>query len=149
MKLFLKLFLFFIFSISAHAANIQNGELVGRWKFNSLIYRGEERPPFNPHLNLYFEFYETGTNRLMWNRNNEEGFCERFGFYKLSENKLIDEVVWVNPNNSQDCSKDTDMQLGRKSSTPIELKNGNLQLKFYIGDEPLIYIFERVIPSNH
>lgn len=136
--------IFLIFSVKSHSQTQKDLNIVGQWKFTSVIYREEVRPPFNPHLNLYFEFFTTGTNRLWWNRSNEEGFCERFGLYNVIESQLHDHVVWVNPNNSAECAKDTDMQLGRKSITPIENKNGKLYMEFYIGEEILKYIFEKI-----
>ncbi len=127
----------------AFSASEEGSSLHGKWKFTKFIYQGQEHPPLNPNLQLYFEFYKTGTNRLWWYRSDERGFCERIGIYSYQEDKLTDEIVWVNPQNNFDCSKDPDMQMGRKSTTLVEILDYQLRIHMSLAGEPFIYIWEK------
>lgn len=118
-------------------------QLIGKWKFTSMFYRGQELPPPNPDLNLYFEFYEGGMNRLFWNRTNESGFCEREAHYEIDGSFLKQLVVWVNPENDFSCSKDTDMQMGTRSLNSFRVSPEKFELDLTLADETLVYIFTR------
>lgn len=120
-------------------------DIVGDWRFDRIILDGEERPPFNPDLIIEFNFREDGSDTLLWYRNNEKGFCERDGRYAFDGEFLRDKVTWVNPQNRFDCARDPDMQLGRETSTPTVMKNGELYMTFDVDDQTLTYIWTRTI----
>lgn len=120
-------------------------DIVGNWRFDRIILDGEERPPFNPDLIIEFNFREDGSDTLLWYRNNEKGFCERDGRYAFDGEFLKDKVTWVNPQNRLDCARDPDMQLGRETSTPAVMKNGELYMTFEVDDQTLTYIWTRTI----
>jgi hypothetical protein len=119
-----------------------SSQLWGRWQFTGYIYGGEFQPPPNPNLVLTFEFLEDGTNILKWYRKNEKGFCERKGKYSYDGEKLSEEIVWVNPDNSFECWRDPDMMLGRKQITPIKREENHLKMVLPLADETLLYIWE-------
>lgn len=56
----------------------------------------------------------------------------------------MDEVVWVNPKNSMDCGQDPDMQMGKKSTNAIFLKEEKFHLEIGLAGEPFTYVFERL-----
>jgi hypothetical protein len=117
--------------------------LIGKWQFYKVIYKGEERPPFNPSLILTFEFKDDGEDILRWERQGESGFCERKGRWNYADNFLEDEVVWVNPENNRDCGMDPDMRMGNKTRTRAELHKGDFHLYFPVNEEILVYVFKR------
>ncbi len=135
------------FSGFVYADGLMSAErdIVGVWRFDRIILDGEERPPFNPDLIIEFNFREDGSDTLLWYRNNEKGFCERDGRYAFDGEFLRDKVTWVNPQNRFDCSRDPDMQLGRETSTPTVLKNGELYMTFQVDDQSLTYIWTRTL----
>jgi hypothetical protein len=117
-------------------------DIVGHWKVEALILDGVRQPPFNPDLVLEFDFFPDGRSRLLWYRNDEDGFCEREGHYVFDGEHLSDEVTWVNPNNRRDCGSDPDMRLGRKTVTRAQLHNGNeLWVYFPVAERELIYVW--------
>lgn len=119
--------------------------LIGEWKLNEMIYRGERIPLPNPELNLRFTFLSNGTERLYWDRGTDE-FCERWARYTVAGKTLQQEVFAVNPGNAAECKKDPDMQMGRVTHTPIELQGSELHLVFQMGDEELVYVFRVLDP---
>ncbi len=138
------LFLCLLCSFSSANADFENEQLlIGRWKFTRYNYQGRELPLPNPNLNLFYEFYNTGTSRLWWTRSNEEGFCERIGSYSFDGSLLSDQVLWVNSKNNIDCGKDPDMLTGRKVSTKAIVLNNELRTELTLKGEPFIYIWEK------
>lgn len=106
-----------------------------------MIYRGQEIPLPNPDLFLTWTFFRNGTVRLYWDRGGKD-FCERYAHYQVSDSLLKEEVFALNPQNSADCSKDPDMQLGRQTSNKIKVLDSEIQLFFSLGDEELIYVLK-------
>lgn len=146
MKLTL-IFLSLICSLNfAHASTMtcNPAAIRGGWYLDHIIYQGESRPPFNPDLQITFDFSEDGISHLFWFRNNEVGFCERKATYTYTDCLMTETITWVNPENAAECGRDPDMQLGRKTSTPAIIDDeGNLRLYLPLGDEQLILIFYR------
>lgn len=118
--------------------------LIGLWLFTGLIYQGQQMPLPNPQLKIYYEFQDTGTNSLRYFRDGEEGFCERRAAYEYSGEDLVQQVVWVNPQNALWCNQDTDMQLGNKSWSKAWIDNGHFHLTVPVGEENIIYVWSRV-----
>lgn len=117
---------------------------MGKWHFIGFIYHGQFRLPLTPNLFLTFTFQNDGTSILFWNRTGEPGFCERKGRFSIEQENLVDEVVWVNPKNSIDCGQDPDMQMGKKSTNAISLKEEKFHLEIGLAGEPFTYVFERL-----
>lgn len=140
------LLVFFIFTSSVWADEGQNveSELVGRWQFYKIHYEGSERPIPNPKLILRYHFFADGTDTLSWERIGEEGYCKRKGSYQFTPGQLVDEVTWVDPKNNRECSSDPDMQVGRKSNSVADIKNGEFNLYLGLGDKSIIYIFRKI-----
>lgn len=122
---------------------MMSGALLGLWFFTSLIYRGEDLPLPNPALRIQYHFEETGFNTLRYHREGEEGFCERRALYEFSAERLVQQVVWVNPQNAIGCDQDMDMRLGYQSWTPAWIKDGKFHLAVQMGEENLIYVWEK------
>lgn len=144
MKLF-NLVLILLSLLSWRALAGQETRLEGEWKLVGMIYRGEEVPPLNPQLNLRWTFFANGTERLYWDRQGENGFCERFATYKILDGQIHETVFAVNPLNSLECSQDPDMQVGRHTVNTIEVKQQQILLHLQLGDEELIYILKEVL----
>ena len=72
-----------------------------------------------------------------------QGFCERRAIYEFASGKLVQQVVWVNPQNAIWCDQDVDMRLGYQSWTEAWLKDGKLHLVIQMGEEDLIYVWEK------
>ena len=144
MQYLINIFIFLLCIPSLAGIETKGGlSIIGQWKFSSFIYQETERPPLNPNLHIYYEFYETGTSRLWWYRSDESGFCERIGKFVFENNKLSDHIVWVNDDNNVDCSKDPDMQLGKKSLTPAEIIDQKLNIHLNLGDNPITYVWQK------
>jgi len=122
--------------------------LLGAWKFSGYIYQNELKPPLNPKLILIFEFFPDSTSKLFWTRQDEPGFCERRGLFSVVDDMLTDEIVWVNPNNNIECSRDPDMQLGKKATNEVRYLDNKLHLYLSLAGEPFIYVFERAPADN-
>lgn len=120
-------------------------QLHGEWRLSAMIYRGNEVPPLNPNLNLRWSFFENGTERLYWDRSDEDGFCERFANYEVSDGKLWEKVYAVNPMNNSTCNQDPDMHVGRETVTKIEIISQKILLHLSLGDEELIYVLKEVL----
>jgi len=119
--------------------------LQGEWVLTGMIYRGAEIPPLNPNLNLRWSFFSNGTERLYWDRKGEKGFCERFANYQITDTQIHEEVFAVNPLNSPECAKDPDMQVGRRTSSKIEIQEQKILLYLQMGDEELVYVLKQVL----
>ncbi len=142
---FLVLTLFLLSIVPWRALAAQETHLEGEWKLEAMIYRGEEVPPLNPQLNLRWTFFANGTERLYWDRQGENGFCERFANYKILEGQIHETVFAVNPLNSFECGQDLDMQVGRQTVNTIEVQPQRILLHLQLGDEELIYILKEVL----
>ena len=118
--------------------------LLGSWQFHRYIYQGQEQPIPNPNLILQYEFRADGLNRLFWSRKNEFGFCDRLASYHYEDQTLQQEVLWVNPENSMECSKDVDMQVGTVNWAKMVFVEGRLHLYVPFGGEDFIYVFRRI-----
>ena len=123
-------------------ANSVPSWILGNWKFIGYIYHDSFNPPLNPDLELIFRYSADGTDDLYWDRKGETGFCERHGNFSVAGNTYNDEVTWTNPKNNIDCAQDPDMQVGKKTSTNIQIVKGQLQLNLGLAGEPFIYVFE-------
>ena len=130
------------FSNDDHTCSVE--QLEGKWQFFKYIYQDKIHPPMNPDLILQFEFFGNGQNRLYWTRKGQTNFCERRGVYIYNQCQLMDQVVWVNPENGPGCSRDQDMVVGRRTTTRVDFNDDLLHLYLRLGDEPFIYVWKRV-----
>lgn len=121
-----------------------SASVIGDWKLTGFVYQDKPVPPFNPKLNLHFYFFENGTNRLFWNREDETGFCERFANYELTPGQIQQTVFAVNPNNRADCAVDKDMQIGPATVNKMDIEEKRLLLRMQLGEEELVYILTKV-----
>lgn len=136
--------LWLAFLLLASPAASAEDSLVGQWEFFMMIYKGQEIPQGpDATLRLRYEFFSTGESRLYWWHEGAGDHCERRGTYSIDENYLIDRVHWVDPNNTQDCSHDPDMQNGRETRTPFTFQNGNWLLRLAFGEDDLFYVWKR------
>lgn len=119
-------------------------DISGEWEFYKKIYMGEEMPhsPDDP-MHLQFAYTNSGESRIWWWNDFVEDHCNRKGVYEIDGNFIVDKVIWVDPTNSVSCSSDPDMQLGKITKTPFELKNGDLYLEFNLSDEKLYYVLRK------
>ena len=144
------IFVFFLLLSSfryAHATKMpcDPAAIIGGWYLDHIIYQGEPRPPFNPDLEITFDYWADGVSHLFWFRNNEVGFCERKAIYTYEDCFIKETITWLNPNNSPDCNYDPDMQLGRTTKTYAEIDDeGFLRLHLPFGSEELIYVLLQV-----
>ncbi len=143
-RTFCIIFLASLISLNAFSDDSIPPWIFGNWKFIGFFYQNQFKAPLNPNLNIIFHFESDGTDYLYWNRTGEPGFCERKGHFSISGTNYNDEVLWTNPHNAIDCSQDPDMQVGKKTSTEIELIDGKIRLNLGLGDEPFYYIFEPI-----
>ncbi len=118
--------------------------IAGAWRFVGHIYNDTIIPPMNDKLVITFEFLPDNTDILKWYRIGETGFCERKAKYNYIEQTLSEEIFWVNPENSFECSKDPDMHLGRKTSSVLKKINGQLHLELPLGDQKLVYLWDPI-----
>jgi len=130
---------------SSHAQTpVVKVDILGVWKYIGFMYEGNFYRPPNPDLNLTFTFNLNGENRLFWEDKGEPGFCERFAKYHVDEiSNLYQEITWVNPKNKAECSKDSDMQFGRKTTNHIEIKGNQLWLYLVLNGKDFIYMLEK------
>jgi hypothetical protein len=119
--------------------------LIGSWVFDEVIYRGERAPRPNEDLKLCAEYDDEGKSHLIWFREGEDGFCERWGTYKFADGQLIDQITRVNQKNAAECATDPDMQPDKVTETPVELvSEDEMHMTLRLGDEDLIYIWKRM-----
>ena len=93
--------------------------VLGTWLFSNYRYQNQELPIPNPDLKLTFEFLPDGMSKLQWSRQGENGTCLRWARYNVGGGTLSQVVVWLDPKNRDDCSKDPDMQMGKPTQTPL------------------------------
>lgn len=143
MKLFLLSLALWLASASAWGAN--ENSLVGRWGYFMKVYEGVEMPEGpDATLRLRFEFTADGESHLYWWHVGEGDHCARRGRYRVENDVLVDEIVWVDPKNNYACAQDPDMQLGRVTRTPISFDRGNLVTHLHLGDDDLLYVWKRL-----
>lgn len=137
--------LIFISAMARSETLICEGEsIVGKWRWTKYIYQGIESPIPNPDLNLIFEFFPDGKDRVFWDRRGQSGFCERLGEYTFGSCKLKDRVTWINPKNAIECGNDPDMKQGKETETQAEIRNGEFYLYFEVGGKPFVYVWKRI-----
>jgi len=115
-------------------------------------YQGEILPKRDPRLTLKYTFNDNGTSELYWTYDEGQSFCHRKGLYLYNEAKSILEDIstWINPNNKADCSMDPDMQLGKRSVTPISWTNcGKLKTEIPLGNETIYYVWEKTVQEGN
>jgi hypothetical protein len=118
-------------------------ELIGVWLYASLIYQGTAISKPNPDLMMNISFLNASTNEIFYYRKNEPGFCKRTATYSIADGILQQVVIAVDDNNANFCSQDTDMQIGNISNTPYEIKGEQLLLSLPLGEENLIFVWEK------
>ena len=118
--------------------------ILGTWQYDGFFYENHRYPNPNPDLELFFTFYQDGKSRLFWQRKNETGFCERIAEFKISNNMLVQKVIWVNPKNNSECAMDVDMRLGQESETEICIQESELSFHFDLDGKPFLYILKPV-----
>jgi len=121
-----------------------NPALVGTWLFVAMIYSGQRLPPRDPKLHLTYELRADGSDRLAWDYGPGRESCSREGLWNAADGRIEDEVVSVDPANSPTCSSDPDMTPGRRTSTPYDLREGELLLHFGLASEELLYVWRRI-----
>lgn len=114
--------------------------LSGSWKFTDMIYKNQRVPRPSPDLNLVWTFFENGTERLYWDRGDNTKFCERFAFYTVKNQQIIEETFALNPKNAFDCAKDPDMKVGNKTQNPISFHNNEIWIHLDLSGEEIVYI---------
>jgi len=124
----------------AHAA--LSDEILGNWQYDGFFYESHRYPNPNPDLVLIFTFEPNGTSRLVWHRKNEPGFCERLADYEVRGNHLYQKVVWLNPANDPNCSKDSDMRLNSETNTEISIIEQELWFHLDLNGKPFKYILK-------
>ncbi len=142
----MRLFIYAMAILNLCAGEARASEpILGHWFFYKKIYLGHEMPePPSATLRMHFEFEANGVSVLYWWHEGEGDFCRRRGKYSVQGSMLVDEVIWVDPDNSEKCSDDPDMQLGRKTKTPYYFRGPDLALKFHIGDEELDLVWKKL-----
>ncbi len=117
----------------------------GHWFYYKKVYRGQEMPEGpDATLRMHYEFDANGDSHLYWWHEGQDDHCRRRGRFSLEDNQIVDEVVWLDPNNTPFCSQDPDMRLGRKTRTPYYFYGNDLALGFNLGDEKLDLIWKRI-----
>lgn len=141
MKHWALLFLF----LMPYGALAEDPSVVGHWFFYKKIYQGQEMPePVNASLRLHFEFSAEGESFLYWWHEGDTDHCARKGRYHYEGGVLTDEIIWVDPKNTRECADDIDMQLGRKTRTPVHFIGDDLAIRFQIDGEPLDMVWKKL-----
>jgi hypothetical protein len=139
--------LLFILSITLFPSlsKADTASLVGHWQFYKKVFQGQEMPePPTATLHLHFEFTADGESSLYWWHESDGDHCARKGHYVVDGEVLRDEITWVDPKNTRDCSDDVDMQLGRKTSTPFFFSGPDLAIRFQLDGEPLDMVWKKI-----
>jgi hypothetical protein len=140
----MRLLLFFLLVWSGSCFAIQTSDVIGTWRYVSYLYHGQINPLPNPDLELLFKFDTKGIMTISWTRKNDTGFCEAESSFQIVNNQLISQVTKTNPKNTIECSMDPDMQVGKKSTDPIELRDNQLFLNIGLSGEDFYYIFDLI-----
>jgi hypothetical protein len=121
--------------------------IVGSWQYYKYIYKGNTFFPRDTETKLFYDFSENGQSALVWKNDVDNIYCERRGLYFLNDGKIHDEVVWLSPKNTRDCSRDPDMRLGNKSVTNYRINSeSDLEIDIAVADEFLAYVFKKIEP---
>lgn len=118
--------------------------LIGLWLYTSLIYQGQPLARPNPELKIYYSFENESVNEIFYFRENETGTCRRKAEYEIVDAEIRQKVTIVDPANAEICAQDTDMQLGNYSATKFEVIDDKLYLHLPLGEETLIYVWEKI-----
>lgn len=118
--------------------------IIGQWQFYKYNYQGNDLPPIDPTMSIFYEFSAEGDSRLYWYNEDKSIQCERRGKYVYSEGKILDQVTWVSPQNTSQCGADPDMKMGTTTSTKADVSATDLTLHLHLGDHPLLYIMKRL-----
>lgn len=144
-----KLTLLLVVALFAFHAEANGPRLEGHWFFYKKIYKKQEMPePPDATLRMHFEFSAAGESYLYWWHEGEGDLCRRKGKYTIEEGQIVDEVTWVDPENTRFCGEDPDMQLGRKTRTPFYFHGEDLAIRFHLADETLDLVWKKVEESG-
>ncbi len=136
-------FIMYLQPLFTQAADLTNQELIGEWNYIGYIYLDQTYIKPNPDLNVNFQFMDQNRLLITWTRTLDKVFCQSLSHYNTENDILTQEVYLLNEANSFECSKDPDMQLGRKTAVPIQIENNYLKLKLNLGENDLIYILQK------
>lgn len=121
--------------------------IVGNWLYYKKIYDGRDIPEGpSATLRLHFDFTADGQSHLYWWHEGDSDHCSRTGKYHLEGENLVEESLVVDPNNTQDCASDPDMQPQDKVTTPISFMGEDLVIRFYLNNDPLDFVWKK-LPS--
>lgn len=121
-------------------------QIIGKWQFHKMIYRGQVQDPMNPNLVMTLDFDPTGLAELFYYRTDEQGFCHRLAlwYFNPTNGLLYQRVTWLNPQNRSDCSQDTDMRMNQETWSPVTVVDGELHLSVPLGDEDLTLVWKKI-----
>lgn len=140
----MNLLLALLFSLAARAETAAPPNIVGTWLFYEKVYNGQVMPePPSATLRLHFDFYPNGVSSLYWWHEGDKDHCTRRGRYSMDGSTLVEEVTWVDPGNTPECADDPDMQMGRKTRTPISFRGADLAIRFQLNGDALDMVFKR------
>ncbi len=129
-------------TLPAHAGDAPS--LVGKWTFYKKVFDGQEMPESpQASLRLHFDFSASGDSSLYWWHEGDTDHCAQKGRYHVEGQTLVDEITWVDPANTVDCSSDPDMQQGRTTRTPFYFRGDDLAIRFQINGDPLDMVWKR------
>ena len=118
--------------------------LVGNWVYFEKVYNGQELPdPPSATLRMHFDFTAAGESSLYWWHEGDTDHCAQKGKYHVDGQFLVNEITWVDPANTMDCSSDPDMQLGKDTRTPFYFRGAFLALKFNLNDDSLDMVWKK------
>ncbi len=119
--------------------------LLGSWLFVAIFYRDQILPLPNEALKQYYIFSSQSENKVFYFRLGERGTCERTASYEIKGSTIEQTVTNLSSENADFCSQDPDMRLGAFSIVPYQLKENQLWMSLPLGEEEIIFIFEKVI----
>lgn len=119
-------------------------QLIGLWMYTGLIFHGQPAVKPSPELVIYYQFTNQTENTLFYFRQGDRGFCERKALYSATDRTISQKITEVNQSNSEVCSQDPDMQMGRLATTHFEIINDQLYLYLNLGDDELVYVWTKI-----
>lgn len=119
-------------------------DITGRWQYDGFFFQDHRYPNPNPHLQVLFTFNADRTARLFWRRDDQPGFCERTGTWRLEGEELVQDSTWFNPANDPSCGQDPDMQPGRSTRNRIAVHDEELDLYMKLDSRDFLYVLKRV-----
>lgn len=117
--------------------------LLGTWQYTAYRYRGVERPATDPDLVMEYRFECDGIDTLSWRYQSTDRFCQRQARFLDVDGYLDEVVVWVNPENSSECSQDPNMQLENYSRAAFRVMDGTLEIDAPLAEEVITYIWTK------